>query len=125
MCDLVHPPMPSSSRIYNIFSHSPKMSWETIAEAAQAALLRSIPERWRLDVNKYKSMSDVTSVPYTCGLLTDDQLKITELTATEIVRHLETRELKAVQVLEAFAARTAIAHQLVSQTSRPRLERIV
>ena len=93
------------------------MSWEAIAKAAQAALLQSIPERWRLDLNRYRSMTDVTSVPYTCGILTDDQLKITELTAIEIVRHLETRELKAVQVLEAFAARTAIAHQLVSQIS--------
>ncbi|CAH0003405.1 unnamed protein product [Clonostachys byssicola] len=90
------------------------MSWKPIAQASQASLLKSIPERWRLDLRKYKSLRDVTNVPYTCGILTDAQLKITELTAVEILRGLEARELKAVQVLEAFAARAAIAHQLVN-----------
>ncbi|CAG9945811.1 unnamed protein product [Clonostachys rosea f. rosea IK726] len=90
------------------------MSWKIIAQASQTSLLQSIPKRWRLDPHKYKSLKDVTSVPYTCGILTDAQLKITELTAVEIVRGLEARELKAVEVLEAFAARAAIAHQLVN-----------
>ncbi|CAH0046921.1 unnamed protein product [Clonostachys solani] len=90
------------------------MSWKPIAQASQTNLLKSIPGRWRLDLHKYKSLKDVTSVPYTCGILTDVQLRITELTAVEIVRGLEARELKAVQVLEAFAARAAIAHQLVN-----------
>lgn len=88
------------------------MSWETIAQESQAELLQSIPYRWRLNLDEYLSMTDVTNVPYKCGILTDAQLEITELTAVEIVRRLESRELKAVQVLEAFAARTAVAHQL-------------
>ncbi|KAJ5991611.1 amidase signature domain-containing protein [Penicillium canescens] len=46
--------------------------------------------------------------------MTKDQLEITELTAGEIVKCLESREWKAVQVLDAFAARAAIAHQLVN-----------
>lgn len=94
-------------------SAATNMSWKTIAQESQARLLQSIPDRWRLDSKRYSSLKDVTSVPYTCGVLTDNQLEITELTAVEIVRCLESRELKAVQVLEAFAARTAIAHQLV------------
>jgi amidase len=88
------------------------MSWETIAQESQAGLLQSIPHRWRLNLDEYRSLTDVTHVPYKCGILTDAQLKITELTAVEIVGRLESRELKAVQVLEAFAARTAVAHQL-------------
>lgn len=89
------------------------MSWKTISKEAQSAVLEAIPTRWRLDIDKYRSLKDVTSVPYTSGILTKDQLKITELTAGEIVKRLESRELKAVQVLEAFAGRAAIAHQLV------------
>lgn len=89
------------------------MSWKTISKEAQSAVLDAIPTRWRLDIDKYRSLKDVTSVPYTSGILTKDQLKITELTAGEIVKRLESRELKAVQVLEAFAGRAAIAHQLV------------
>ncbi|THC94695.1 hypothetical protein EYZ11_005840 [Aspergillus tanneri] len=91
------------------------MSWETISEEAQVAVLESIPARWRLDLDKYRSLRDVTSVPYTSGIMTSDQLKITELSAVKIVERLESRELKAVQVLEAFAARAAIAHQLACQ----------
>lgn len=91
------------------------MSWKTIARDSQTKLLESIPQRWRIDVNKYKSLKNVIGVPGTCGLLTDEQLGITELSAVKIVKCLERRELKAVQVLEAFAARTAIAHQLVSK----------
>jgi amidase len=89
-----------------------KISWKAISKEAQGAVLESIPSRWRLDIEKYKSLRDVTSVPYTSGIMTKDQLEITELTAGEIVK-CESREWKAVQVLEAFAARAAIAHQLV------------
>ncbi|KAF7592210.1 hypothetical protein BBP40_000481 [Aspergillus hancockii] len=74
------------------------MSWETLGKEAQAAVLESIPARWRLDLEQYRPLKDVTSVPYTSGILTDDQLKITELTVVEIVKRLESRELKAVQV---------------------------
>lgn len=90
------------------------MKWQDIARVSQAKVLNSIPNRWRLDVNQYQDLKDVTNVPYTCGLLNEEQLRITELTATEIIKKVETRELKAVQVLEAFAGRAAIAHQLVS-----------
>ncbi|KAL7758577.1 hypothetical protein ACKLNR_011004 [Fusarium oxysporum f. sp. zingiberi] len=90
------------------------MNWQDIAKESQAKVLNSIPNRWRLDVNQYQNLKDVTNVPYTCGLLTEEQLEITELTATEIVKKVETRELKAVQLLEAFAGRAAIAHQLVN-----------
>lgn len=89
------------------------MNWQDIAKESQVKVLNSIPSRWRLDVNQYRDLKDVTNVPYTCGLLTEGQLRITELTATEIVKKLKTRELKAVQVLEALAGRASIAHQLV------------
>ncbi|KAL9564642.1 hypothetical protein ACKAV7_011094 [Fusarium commune] len=97
-----------------IWSRSQKMNWQDIAKESQAKVLNSIPNRWRLDVNQYQDFKDVTNVPYTCGLLTEEQLKITERTATEIVKKIETRELKAVEVLEAFSGRAAIAHQLVN-----------
>jgi amidase len=90
------------------------MSWKAIAKAAQTEVLGSIPMKWRLDPDKYRSLTDVTSVPRECGILSDAQLEITDLTALEVVKRIESCELTAVQVLEAFATRTAIAHQLVS-----------
>lgn len=92
------------------------MSWRDVAQRAQTKLIESIPQQWRLDVEKYTHLKDVTDVPRTCGLLTENQLKITNLTVVEIVAYLERRELRAVDVLEAFAARTAIAHQLVGDS---------
>jgi amidase len=89
------------------------MSWKAIAKAAQAEVLDSIPAKWKLSGDKYRSLTNVTSVPQDCGILSDEQLAITDLTALGVVKRIESHELTAVQVLEAFAARTAIAHQLV------------
>ena len=89
------------------------MTWKAIARVAQAEVLNSIPMKWRLDVDKYRSLKDVTRVPQTCGILSEAQLNVTDLTVLEVVKKIESRELTAVQVLEAFGARTAIAHQLV------------
>ncbi|XEV04497.1 hypothetical protein FSHL1_009784 [Fusarium sambucinum] len=90
------------------------MSWEAIAKESQASVLHSIPARWHLDAQKYSSLKDVTDVPRICGLLTKEQLGITELGGTQLVQRLGSRQLTAVQVLEAFAGRAAIAHQLIN-----------
>ncbi|OJI96727.1 hypothetical protein ASPVEDRAFT_120443 [Aspergillus versicolor CBS 583.65] len=90
------------------------MSWEAVSKKAQADLLNSLPSKWRIDTKVFSSVTDVTQVPKTCGILTQRQLQITELTATELGRRIRSRQLKAVEVLEAFAARAAIAHQLVN-----------
>jgi amidase len=47
------------------------------------------------------------------SILSQKQLKITEMTVTELCPLIASRELTAVEVLQAFAARAAIAHQLV------------
>lgn len=90
------------------------MNWQAISQAAQADLLQAIPPRWRIDAKSYDGLSDVTRVPLTCGILTPRQIEITELTATELAGRIRSRTLKATEILEAFGARAAIAHQLVS-----------
>ena len=89
------------------------MSWESISRKAQADLLNSLPTNWRIDAEVFAPGTDVSKIPTTCRILTQRQINITELTATELARHIASRRLKAVEVLEAFAARAAIAHQLV------------
>ena len=91
------------------------MDWRSISTSAQATLLESIPAAWRIDVKPYAGLTDVTRVPLTCGILSQTQIAITELTATELAEQIRSRKLKATEVLEAFAARAAIAHQLVSK----------
>ncbi|KAH8426651.1 uncharacterized protein LDX57_004385 [Aspergillus melleus] len=89
------------------------MSWEAVSQKAQADLLNSLPSKWRIDPEAYASVTDVSHIPKTCGILSQRQIQITELTATELARRIASRQLKAVEVLEAFAARAAISHQLV------------
>ncbi|EED17438.1 amidase, putative [Talaromyces stipitatus ATCC 10500] len=86
--------------------------WEEIASRCQSDLLNSIPQRWRLSTRP--SSTDVRDVPRSCGLLTQDQLKITEMTAAELVSQLSSGQLSSFEVTEAFCARAAIAHQCVN-----------
>ncbi|RSL60727.1 hypothetical protein CEP54_006581 [Fusarium duplospermum] len=88
-------------------------NWQTISQAAQAELLHSIPPRWRIDAKSYDGLSDVTRVPLTCGILSPRQIEITEFTVTELASRIQSRALRATEILEAFAARAAIVHQLV------------
>lgn len=90
------------------------MVWEQDAQEAQARVLNSIPPHWRIDKQRYAHLTDVTGVPRATGLLTPEQLKITESTVSELAQQLASQQLTAVTVLEAFATRAAIAHQLVS-----------
>ncbi|KAM0230877.1 hypothetical protein ACHAPO_008933 [Fusarium lateritium] len=89
-------------------------SWNDIAVAAQAELLQAIPDQWRIDPKQYSGQSNVSRIPLTCGVLSKRQIAITELTVSELQQRLRSRTLKATEILEAFAARAAIAHQLVN-----------
>lgn len=89
------------------------MSWEEVSKAAQAELLESLPNKWKIERSSFESRTDVSQISETCGILTQSQIEVTALTATELAKRIASRELKAVDVLEAFAARAAIAHQLV------------
>ncbi|OBS26101.1 hypothetical protein FPOA_00044 [Fusarium poae] len=88
-------------------------SWEDISVAAQAELLQAIPDQWRIDLKQYSSQSNVSRIPLSCGVLSKRQIAITELTVSELQQHIRSRTLKSTEILEAFAARAAIAHQLV------------
>ncbi|CAG8290532.1 unnamed protein product [Penicillium salamii] len=90
------------------------MSWEALSKQAQADLLNSIPAKWRIDAEAFTAVTDVSQIPKTCGILSSRQIQITELTATELAKHIASRQLRAVEVLDAFAARAAISHQLVN-----------
>lgn len=55
-------------------------------------------------------------VPASSGILSEQELKITESTASELVPRLAKGQLKAVDVTLAFCKRAALAHQLVGFT---------
>lgn len=88
---------------------------QEIAKQAQQGVLNDIPEKWRLKPAQLDLAEDanVMNVPLTCGILTPEQIAITEQTATQLLSKLATRQLSSVDVVGAFCARAAIAHQLV------------
>ncbi|KAJ7282444.1 amidase signature domain-containing protein [Mycena rebaudengoi] len=94
-------------------------AWPQIALDAVAALKARIPEALRLSpefLARYPPGSDVRAAAAECGLLTLEELDITDLDqdATSILARIQSKELTAVQVVTAFGKRAAIAHQLLS-----------
>lgn len=90
--------------------------WTDLAAKAQTKLINSIPRDWRIPSSKLPpdAQLDVTTFPKQCGLLSDEELRITESYATEIVGNLAAGEWTAVEVTLAFCKRAAVAHQVVS-----------
>jgi amidase len=57
--------------------------WQSIASRKRAANLEKIPTEWRLsqefkDTCAETMMTNVTRVPWTCGILTGKEIEITE-----------------------------------------------
>lgn len=92
------------------------MGWEELVEKKRKALAELIPEKWRISVDKLPSASQhsVISYPETSGLLSDEELTITQLTIENLAERIASRKYSAVQVCEAFCHRAAIAQQLVN-----------
>ncbi|CAF1410010.1 unnamed protein product, partial [Rotaria sordida] len=61
------------------------------------------------------SLLDVSNIPRQCGLLSNDEINITEnYTATQLVTLMALGQLTAEQVLRAYLKRAGIAHQLTN-----------
>ena len=90
--------------------------WKKISAKAQEQLFASIPSDWRIPKDKLPPAEqlDVTSFPAESGIVTDNEVTITESYATEIVSKIAAGEWKAEDVTRAFCKRAAIAHQVVS-----------
>lgn len=89
--------------------------WTEIALEAQTLRDASIPREWLLPVIPSPDVVNVMNVPYTCGLLTQEELQWTDKTAAELLELLHSSALKSYDLTLAFCKRAAIAHQLVSR----------
>lgn len=88
------------------------MDWKAIAAEKKNQLEASIPQEWR--IKTLPPDDSVMSFPGSSGILTPDELNITESSATELVQNLASGKLSSVAVTTAFCKRAALAHQLVS-----------
>ncbi|KAH8797753.1 amidase signature domain-containing protein [Xylogone sp. PMI_703] len=88
------------------------MSWEKIAADKAARIAASIPEEWRI---KSQVTSDsVMDYPKKSGIMSPEELSITESSATDLVAQLAAGKVSSVVVTTAFCKRAALAHQLTN-----------
>jgi amidase len=87
--------------------------WRARCDARKQKQLDSIPSAWLIEPianNRF----NVMDVPRECGMLTPQEMEITETTDVEFVLHmLKSAEWSSVEVTTAFYKRAVIAQQLV------------
>ncbi|KAF2034032.1 acetamidase [Setomelanomma holmii] len=89
--------------------------WQLVSWAKKDEQFARIPFEWRLCSLPAADVTNYINIPRTCGLLTEDELKIIEnYDATALVDAIRSRNLKCVDVTRAFCKRAAIAHQLTN-----------
>lgn len=89
--------------------------WEKQAQVARDILEKSIQKQWLLPADKLPSPDrlNVIDVPRECGLLSEEELQMTETDATGLVEKMSVGSWTAEAVLTAFLKRATIGHQLV------------
>ena len=86
-------------------------NWEQLAADKRKRIAESIPSDWL--IRDLPSDDNVFTYPKESGLLSAQEIEITESSATELVAQLAQGKLKSVDVTLAFCKRAAIAQQLV------------
>ncbi|KAJ5211857.1 acetamidase [Penicillium cinerascens] len=86
--------------------------WEERAADKRNRIDDSIPSEWK--IQNLPTDDSVFDFPQRSGLLSGQELTITQSSATDLVKKLAQGELKAVDVTIAFCKRAALAHQLVN-----------
>ncbi|CAK3787302.1 amidase signature domain-containing [Lecanosticta acicola] len=89
-------------------------SFERQREKLIQELNESIPVEYHLPQDIIDNApTDVTSIPSSCGILCEEEIRITEdHDATSLAEAIARKRYTAVAVAKAFAKRAAIAHQL-------------
>jgi hypothetical protein len=92
-------------------SQRANMAWEQIAADKRARIAASIPPEWRL--KSEPTEDSVMDYPKKSGILSADELAITDSSAVDLVARMAAGELTSVAVTTAFCKRAALAHHLV------------
>lgn len=92
-------------------------NWDEEAKKARDVLSNSIPRQWLADPSKLPPADklNVEDFPRESGLLSEEDLTITDMSATALVSKMGRGELTAESVVTAFLRRATLGHQLVSK----------
>ncbi|KAL8344232.1 hypothetical protein RB601_004661 [Gaeumannomyces tritici] len=94
----------------------PPDSWQAVAARKQAQRSAKIPAEWRIPAS-IRPPADVALVQdfaRDSAFFTEDELRITEATASEVVFRVARAEWTALQVTTAVCKRAAVAQQLLN-----------
>ena len=91
----------------------PPAPWQRIAQKAELLRDSTIPPEWLLIDPVSGDVRNVMKVPYTCGVMTEIELALTDKDATSLLEMLKSGRVSSFDVTLAFCKRAAIAHQLV------------
>jgi amidase len=103
----------------NMETAPPIADWKELVKSKRESVFTKIPKAWLLPAtltSQYTETSNLNAldVPRTCGILTEQELSITEdHDATALVELMSTGKLTSLEVVTAFCKRAAIAQQCV------------
>ena len=95
------------------FEVETQLHWQEQVADKRERQQAAIPQEWLIPPVP-EGQTNVIDVPRTCGLLTQRELEITEVTDVAVLlEKLATAQWSAVEVVTAFSKRAIVAHQLV------------
>jgi amidase len=94
--------------------------WEEAASTCRIILDNSIPKQWRLDQSQLppEGQADVVALPETCGLLSVEEIEMTNQSVAGLLKAYESGQWTVEAVLVAFLKRATIGQQLVRENDR-------
>lgn len=99
------------------------VSWQEIVADKRKRQQDTIPKEWIVTSLPAEDVLDVTNFPLECGLLTEKEIEITELTdIAALLKKLAEGEWTSVEVTTAYSKRAIVAHQVVSAPDRGLLD---
>lgn len=96
-------------------STNQQASWETKAQTARDILENSIPKQWLVDPKLLQTAGtrNVTVAVEKRGLLTDNEIEMTNATTDGLLEKYRSGFWTAEAVITAYLKRATIGHQLV------------
>jgi amidase len=89
-------------------------NWRERCLRQQAIRDASLPKEWILKELPSPEVTNIMSIPYSSGIMTNRELSLTELDATELLVLLAKGQVSSFELTLAFCKRATIAQQLVS-----------
>ena len=84
------------------------MTWQEIAVEKRSRIDASIPQEWRILASPTED--SVIGYPKTSDILSAEELRLTESSATDLITKMAAGQLTSVTVTTAFLKRAALAH---------------